>query len=352
MPTEGRTRGLPRNIERLLPPLVLTAISRVLPTGSKDMVKALLLSGAMRWLDVILGREIDRRYKRGKQPTTFAELKAAFQSLPLPNCAVVFVHSSMSRLGYIEGGASTVVNALREVIVGKREGTLAVPTFTMAGGMADTLRAGILFDVQHTPSGTGWITEIVRRQQDARRSLHPTHSVAAVGPRAAWLVDAHHRESGAFGPSSPFGRLVECGGYILGLGIDLGPVTSYHVVEDLSTFPIAVYTPNSPIPATCIDQRGERVELKVMAHDPSASITRIDRPNGEAIRAYLTTVLETAAGLTWHQIGGGRMWLISARRLCECLDRLKDQGITIYATAEEVASFPPAATVLSSAVRG
>jgi hypothetical protein len=40
------------------------------------------------------------------------------------------------------------------------------------------------------------------------------------------------------------------------------------------------------------------------------------------------------------------MWLISARRYYDCLERLKERGITIYATADEVASFPPPTSVL------
>ncbi|MGO9946472.1 MAG: AAC(3) family N-acetyltransferase, partial [Steroidobacteraceae bacterium] len=140
--------------------------------------------------------------------------------------------------------------------------------------------------------------------------------------------------------------LIDSDGFILGLGVDLGPVTFYHVLEDIGAFPFSVYTDDSPIPATCVDQYGRRTELRFMAHDPSASLTRIDKPNGTAIRSYMTTVFENAAGLTWYKIGDGRMWLVSARRLYECLDRLKDRGITIYATAEDVASFLPAASVL------
>lgn len=345
-PAESDTRRVSQNFDRMVPARLRALIAAVLPAGSKEIVKAALRSRSMRWLEYFLEQHADRRYKRGKRPTSVAEIRIALQRLSLPNGTVVFVHSSMSKLGYIEGGADAVVSALREVIIGERKSTLAVPTFSMSGGMADTLREGKIFDVRNTPSGTGRITELIRRQQDARRSLHPTHSVAAVGPRASWLVEAHHLDPRAFGPCSPFGRLVECSGFIVGLGVDLGPVTSYHVVEDLSAFPFAVYTDDSPIHATVIDEWGGPVQVNVMAHDPSISTTRIDRPNGAAIRSYLTTVFENAAGLTWHDIGDGRMWVVPARRLYECLDRLKDRGVTIYATADKVASFPAPSSVL------
>lgn len=323
-----------------------SALAALLPAGLKEFIKAALRSGSMRWLNNALQWRADRRYKKGKRPHSAAAIRQALNALPLPDRSVVFIHSSMSRLGYLEGGADGLVAALRDVLVRGRDGTVAVPTFSMTGGMADTLRAGALFDVRNTPSGTGRITELVRRQPDARRSLHPTHSVAAFGPLASWLVEGHHHNARCFGPSSPFARLVEADGFVLGLGVDLGPVTFYHVIEDIGGFPVNVYTPDSPLVAHCVDQRGGRVEFPVMAHDPSASITRIDRPNGAAIRSYMTTVLENSAGLTWYRIGDGRMWLVSARRFYDCLVLLRDRGITIYATAEQVASLPPPTSVL------
>ncbi len=333
-------------IDRPAPASKRSALAALLPTGLKDLIKAALRSGSMRWLNNALQWRADRRYKKGKRPHSAAEIRQALNALPLPDRSVVFIHSSMSRLGYLEGGADALVAALRDVMVRGRNGTVAVPTYSMTGGMADTLRAGQLFDLRNTPSGTGRLTELLRRQPDARRSLHPTHSVAAIGPLASWLVEGHHLDPRCFGPLSPLARLVEADGFVLGLGVDLGPVTFYHLIEDLGGFPVDVYTPDSPLVAHCLDERGGRVEFPVMAHDPSASVTRIDRPNGAAIRSYMTTVLENSAGLTWFRIGDGRMWLVSARQFYDCLILLRDRGITIYATAEQVASLPPPASVL------
>ena len=340
----------PKRLGKSLDALFPDSARALLPAGAKNAVRAILGSKPMRVVERLLERRDDRRYAAGKRVVSAAEIKMALGELPLPEGAVVFVHSSMSRLGFVEGGAETVVAAMTDLVVGERHGTIAAPTFTMVGGMADTLRADLTFDVRETPSGTGRITELLRRRPDARRSLHPTHSVAAVGPRADWLVADHHRDARAFGPPSPFARLIEANGFVLGLGVDLGPVTFYHTIEDLGPFPFRVYTKDSPLIAVCIDQQGRRVEFPVMAHDPAASTTRIDRPNGTAIRAYLTGVFENSAGLTWHGIGDGRMWLASARQLYDCLDHLKGHGVTIYATAEEVAAFPPADAVLGEAI--
>jgi aminoglycoside 3-N-acetyltransferase len=325
---------------------VRAVINELLPAPVKAFVKALLRRAMPGFVTRAQQRRAEQRFAEGKRPIGRSEILADLRALPLPPGAVVIVHSSMSRLGYVEGGAATVAAALHTVIVSERNGTLAVPTFTR-GRMVDTLRSGEVFDVRTTPSATGRLTEIIRQTPGAVRSLHPTHAVAALGPRAVWLTEAHHRDSRSFGALSPFGRLIEADGFVLGLGIDLGPVTFVHTVEDLGEFPIAVYTPDSPIPAVCRDAQGREVAVSVMAHDPAASATRIDRPNGVAIRAYMTAVFENFGDLKWYKIGDGRMWLIPARRYYECLEQLKERGITIYATEEAVAAFPPPASVLA-----
>jgi aminoglycoside N3'-acetyltransferase len=321
------------------------AISALIPAQAKEFIKTLLRRATPLWMTRARQKRAEQRFATGKRAIAESEIRADLQTMPLPSGAVVFVHSSMSRLGYVEGGAATVAAALYQAIVKDRNGTLAVPTFAR-GRMVDTLRAGDVFDLRTTPSATGRLTEIIRQHPDAVRSLHPTHSVVAIGPRAQWLTEAHHRDSHSFGTMSPFGRLIEADGFVLGLGIDLGPVTFVHTVEDLSDFPIPVYTADSPISAICRDAHGRELEVKVMAHNPETSATRIDRPNGAAIRSYMTAVFENFGDLKWYKIGDGRMWLISARRYYDCLEQLKDRGITIYATADEVASFPPPVSVL------
>ena len=43
------------------------------------------------------------------------------------------------------------------------------------------------------------------------------------------------------------------------------------------------------------------------------------------------------------------MWLVSARRFYDCIEQLAKQRITVYATADDVASFPPPDSVLDQA---
>ena len=59
--------------------------------------------------------------------STQTDLVSGLGSLGLTSGDVVFVHSSLSSFGHVEGGAETVVQAFLEVL--GPEGTLAGPSF-------------------------------------------------------------------------------------------------------------------------------------------------------------------------------------------------------------------------------
>jgi aminoglycoside 3-N-acetyltransferase len=109
-------------------------------------------------------------------------LKRDLEALGVRRGGVLLVHSSLSSLGFVAGGAHTVIGALRMAL--GPEGTLVVPTHTWdRPGRGD-----FAFDVRSTPSCVGVISETFRAMPEAIRSLHPTHSVAAVGPMARDLT--------------------------------------------------------------------------------------------------------------------------------------------------------------------
>jgi len=132
----------------------------------------------------------------------------------------VMVHSSLSRIGWVKGGAETVVDALLEVL--GPESTLLMPSFNH--------RAAEVYNPMTTPTINGAIPDAFWRRPGVVRSLHPTHAVAALGPKAEeWLRG--HVEVGIWAADSPIGRLIHSGGWILGLGVDHTTSTAYHVGE-------------------------------------------------------------------------------------------------------------------------
>jgi aminoglycoside N3'-acetyltransferase len=335
-PAEDRDK-IYRLIKRFVPEPVLKATAGILPRGLKSGVKTLINSRALGSVETLLRARQDAKLKAGRRNYSKAEIAEQLRAIPTPEGAIVFLHSGLSKLGYVEGGAETLADLLIALFVVERKGTLAMPAFSMTGTMYETLQDPTPFDQANTPSGVGKITDVFRRRAGVVRSLHPTHSVSALGPDAEWLTRDHHTDPRAFGPASPLGRVLARDGYILGLGTDLGPVTFYHVIEDLDpAFPLRVYTPDSPLTKTCRREDGTAVAVAVMAHDSAVSAVRIDKPSGMAVRRFLTEDLRARGVLRETPIGEGICWSIAAADLYRRLGEWMQSSITIYSTAQEL----------------
>jgi aminoglycoside 3-N-acetyltransferase len=147
------------------------------------------------------------------------------RALGLSAGQVVFVHSSLSSLGHVPGGAETVVDAFLEVL--GSTGTLVVPTFTFAHGRADAP----IFDLQQDQSEMGAITEALRTRPGVQRSCHLLHSVAALGAQAETIAAVHGPS--AWAADGPFWQLYELDARIVLLGVPYLRCTWFHVIEQL-----------------------------------------------------------------------------------------------------------------------
>lgn len=132
------------------------------------------------------------------RPTSKADLAAHLAALGVRRGTDLIVHSRLVSFGLIEGGAPTVYAALRDAV--GDQATIAVPAYTVSFASRDS--EGRVFDPAETPSEmVGALSEYVRLLPDAVRSICPTHSHAAVGPKARML----DRDSAiSFGPGSDF----------------------------------------------------------------------------------------------------------------------------------------------------
>ncbi len=204
--------------------------------------------GRPTWNTGAMGTEADT-IAATEQPVTRARLAADLAELGVAAGDRVEVHASISSLGWVPGGAQTVLLALLDAV--GSAGTLVFPTQT--GQLSDpagwgdppvpepwipVLRAELpAFDPALTPSrGMGVLPEVARSHPGAVRSAHPLLSFVAIGPDAASLM-APHALAPAFGETSPLGRLTAAGASVLLLGVDHGACTALHLAEHRSTWP-------------------------------------------------------------------------------------------------------------------
>lgn len=235
----------------------------------------------------------------------------------------VFLHSSLSRFGKVEGGSGTVLEALEEVL--GPEGMIAMPAFPLVGGTLEYLSTDPVFDVRSTPSTMGALTERFRSSPGVARSLHPTHSVAARGPGSEELLEGHAEAATPFGEGTPFARMIERGMVQVWFGVGLRIFTLYHAFECLRPggFPIEVFYERR-IDARVIDAEGRERTVSTLVHDPVTG-SRKDETR-EAIRDHLVQ----AGVLRQARLGRGEVMAARMPELMVELETLLRRGVTIY----------------------
>jgi len=260
-------------IETLAGAGVLTALGTRFVDGMRatvepwlaEPVPAAAAAAARRWADdrrevwhrhrgVLppMGDGSDAARRAGEPPVTRARLARDLRRLGVNGGQTLLVHASLRSVGWVKGGAGTVVGILRDAVGG--DGNLVVPAATeansrtsrahrarTAGMTSEQVRKYLsempAFDPDTTPSGAGAIAEAVRRSTGAVRSAHPQSSFAALGPAADLLMDDHQLES-HLGEYSPLAKLYKHENtHVLLLGVGYKACTALHLAEYR-------YTPN------------------------------------------------------------------------------------------------------------
>lgn len=294
----------------------------------KSFVRRFVPDKIWKWARRIKRRFEFQRIKSQSPTVTKGTLVKDLTALGVEKGDLLFVHSSLRNLGFVEGGPDAVIDALLETI--GPEGTLAFPTFTIENSMKETLESeSFVFDPARSPSTVGKISDSFRKRPGVYRSEHPTHSVAAYGPLARTLTETHLEHGTNFGKGSPFAKLLDYDGKIVGLGISFGPVTFYHVYEDLNPdkFP-EVYLPRK---LRSKIKRGDQIrEVWVACHSPEFHKRRIDK--SPEIESYFAAYFRSESVAHFGKVGNSISWWIRARDIIRCLDTLYAKGVTIYKT--------------------
>lgn len=254
---------------------------------------------------------------------------------------ILFIHSSLKSLGFVPGGPKEVIAGLLDAV--GTEGTILLPTYYMPGGtITGTCKmAGYVFDPRIHGTNMGALPEAFLSNPDVRRSIHPTHSVSAIGKHASYLTEAHHLAPSVFGKGSPWQRFHELNGKVLGIGVSMGPITFYHLLEDTlgKQFPVAVWEEKS-YEMPCIDFEGTHFIVPVRPYTAEVTSRRIDQKERTDLRDYFRKEFENINLLQCGQVGDAVAWYIEAQSFLKHLRILSDEGITIYSTADQLLKRP------------
>lgn len=176
-------------------------------------------------------------------PITEDRLVEELLSIGVQPGMVVLVHSGLSRLGWVCGGAVAVIRALQRAV--HSYGTIIMPAHS--GEFSDpalwehppvpkdwwpAIRENMpAFDPEISPTReVGTVAELFRTFPGILRSNHPHVSFAGWGERAVELLTAHTLED-SLGEGSPLARIYDADGSVLFLGADFDSNTSFHLAE-------------------------------------------------------------------------------------------------------------------------
>lgn len=285
----------------------------------KDLAKGVLRTRGTRTVTSVQ-RKLREARLRLKSPLTENQLlQILVNDLALGKGDTVFVHSSIDQLN-LGFPFYRVLQLLRDVVGG--QGTLLFPTYPQLSSY-EFLRRGEVFDVKKTPSYTGILTEVARRQRDAVRSLHPTKSVCSIGSAAAELTRDHQNSPYPYDACSPYYRITQFAGKIVGLGVSTANLSFVHCVDDAlkEQFPVQPYHAQL-FAATCINGAGNRVIVETYAHDLKKMNHNIPR----FMRSHVSS--DACVDLN---LNGTKFFRADAQKLFDQMCRLATTGKTIYA---------------------
>lgn len=182
--------------------------------------------------------------KRTPFPNTVQSIAEELKALGIKKNSIVLVHTSLSKVGWVNGGAPAFVDALMEVI-SESEGTIVMPAQTgdwsepskwqhppVPESWWETIRETMpAFHPDKTPCPyMGVVADAFRTYPKVMRSSHPAVSFAAWGKDASELM-ANHSINFGLGEQSPLKKLYDKDALILAVGTDYDTSTAMHLGE-------------------------------------------------------------------------------------------------------------------------
>lgn len=209
---------------------------------------------------------------------TVEQLANEFKAAGIRPSGILLIHTSLSSLKTPTTpppSPDMVIDAL--LLALGPEGTLLIPTLSYLF----VSEASPHFDVRATPTNLGAIPAAMLRRPGVVRSLHPTHSVAALGRLARELTCGHREDRTPVGPNSPFSLVARLNGQVAFLGCGARCNTSIHGVEEtvLPRPPPYLLRPGT-VRYRVVDEAGAVEEVEHRRHDFAGVAQRYERLRG------------------------------------------------------------------------
>jgi aminoglycoside 3-N-acetyltransferase len=190
------------------------------------------------------------------------------------------------------------------------------------GSTAAYLQAEVSFDVRHTMSAMGVITEIFRQKPGVVRSVNPAHPILAWGPAAPWIIADHENTMYSCGKGSPFEKLVHLQAKALLFDVSLRSMTFFHYLKDLfqSTLPVKLYE-ELPVESIVLDRSGNKNIVKTYV---------FSRESRRYHSRNLQEALIKEEAMKTETIGNTKLIVLQLQQVMECAQRMVRAGKPLW----------------------
>ena len=253
---------------------------------------------------------------------TTADLLQDLERLNIDRKGTLLVHSSMKSIGPVEGGADAVLDALSEYM---KDGLLVLPTLTWATITAERN----VFDVRTEPSCVGILPERFRMRPGVLRSLHPTHSVAALGRDAEAYVAGEEYARTPCARRGCWGKLYDRQASILFLGCTLTSNTFLHGVEEWNHIPNRL----EPRPQEYFTLAPDGVRYRIPQYRHNDSLP-------SRFYAKMEPVFREEGAIHYGRLGDAKCILGDAVQMAEITTRYLLQCVHLFDDATPLAELP------------
>jgi amino acid adenylation domain-containing protein len=274
-----------------------------------------------------LGRALGGIYVRHRKKIvkrvlsyTPTQLENQLKTMGITTGDTLLMHSAFRVFNGFKGTPDQVIACVLNVI--GKSGNLVMVSMPYGGSTAAYLQAGVPFDVQHTMSAMGVITEIFRHTPGVVRSLNPAHPILAWGPAAPWLIAGHEHTRYSCGKGSPFEKLVHAQAQALLFDVSLRSMTFFHYVKDQfqDTLPVKLYEERA-VESIVIDTSGEKKAVKSYVF--SSESRRFRSQN-------LQEVLIKEGVVKTEEIGNTKLIVLQLAQVVECAQRMVMSGKSLW----------------------
>lgn len=232
----------------------------------------------------------------------------------------VHVHSSMKAVGETDNGVDTLLDAFIEYFA---EGLLTFPAHTWATINKDN----ILFDPMVEKPCVGIISSVFLKRAGVIRSLHPTHSVSAIGKNAEDFTAGEEESSTPCPRKGCYGKLYDNNSRIVFLGCSLKSNTIIHGAEEWNNIPDRLS--EDFLPLKIKKYSGEIIERPMRTHlqkygDISQNYDKIENLLFKYEIAHET------------KIGNARTIICKTREMIDCVSGLLQKNPDLFIDSKPV----------------